>query len=386
MDSKRALDMAGRLALRAAGDVEPSPLVGCVIARGDQVLGLGHYRRWGGPHAEVEALADCRRRGHDPRGATCYVTLEPCRHTGKTPPCTGALIGAGIAQVVYARRDPGEDSGGGAEVLRAAGIQAERCAESGLAMAVGEAFAKRVVTGLPWVVAKWAQTMDGRLATRAGHSKWISGEASRRRVHRLRARVDAIITGLGTVVVDDPMLTARGVRRVRRTAARVVIDAGLDIPLASRLVATAREAPTIVLCAREMATAPISAGTRAALQQAGVTVVGVGSVPDGPPGRLDLAAAMRLLQSEHGVSTAMLEAGPGLLGAMIEADLVDEAVVYVAPLLLGDEMARAVVRGRVVDSLTAGKRWRLLRMRRCEQDVELTYRRAGEVEVEGAEG
>jgi len=378
-DAKRFLDMAGRLALRAQGDVEPNPIVGCVIARDGVVMGVGHHRRWGEAHAERDALADCRRRGNDPRGATCYVTLEPCCHDGKTPPCTEALIEAGIGRVVYARRDPGEVSRGGAEVLGAAGIASERSGVSGLAVAVGEPFVKRVVTGLPWVVAKWAQTMDGRLATRLGESKWISGEVSRRRVHRLRARVDAVLTGLGTVVADDPLLTARGVRRVRRVATRMVVDSGLDMPVGCRLVETARETPTMVLCARENATAAITTVKREMLERAGVRVVGAPCLTPGGPGRLDLAATLRMLREVHGFSTIMLEAGPGLLGAMIEADLVDEAVVYVAPLLLGDEMAKAVVRGRVVDSLTSGKKWRLLRMRRSGEDVELTYRRAGEV-------
>ncbi len=382
LHAKRFLTIAARLALRAAGDVEPNPLVGCVIARDGIILGLGHHKRWGGPHAEREALADCARRGHDPRGATCYVTLEPCRHHGKTPPCTDALIAAGIARVIYARRDPGHASRGGAEVLAAAGIPSQRCTDSPLAISISEPFVKRVVTGLPWVIAKWAQTMDGRLATRGGDSKWISGELSRHRVHRIRARVDAIITGLGTVIADDPMLNARGVPRVRRIATRLVIDSGLDIPLRSRLVTTARDLPTMVLCAEENATAAITLPKREMLERAGVTIVGAPCIARSGPGYLDLPATLRLLHDRHGISTAMLEAGPGLLGAMIEADLVDEAIVYVAPLLLGDEMAKAVVRGRVVDSLTAGKKWRLLRMRRCEEDVELTYRRAGSVPVE----
>lgn len=376
------LDMAARIAMRAAGDVEPNPVVGCVIARDGVILGMGHHKRWGGPHAERAALADCLARARDPRGATCYVTLEPCSHHGKTPPCTDALIAAGIGRVVYARRDPGVASRGGAAILKAAGIDAQPSDASTLAAAIGEPFVKRALTGLPWVVAKWAQTMDGRLATRLGESKWISGEISRRRVHRLRARVDAIITGLGTVIADDPMLTARDVPRIRRIATRVVLDSALDLPMGARLVTTARDVPTVVLCSREIAVAAITAHKREALERAGVRVLGIPCVTSGAPGHLDLAAALRTLRQDHGVATAMLEAGPGLLGAMIEADLVDEAVVYVAPLLLGDEMARAVVRGRVVDSLTGGTRWRLLRMRRCGDDAELTYRRAGRVAPE----
>src|ERR1041384_1914007 len=188
------LDLAGRLARGGAGCVEPNPMVGAVVVRDGVVMGMGHHRRYGGPHAEREALADCRSRGDDPRGATVYVTLEPCCHFGKTPPCTDALIEAGVARVVAARRDPNPASGGGAAVLERAGIGVEFCGNSPSALAVSDPFVKRVTTGLPWVIAKWAQFEDGRMVTRPGEPRWISHEWARRRVHRLRGRVDAIVT------------------------------------------------------------------------------------------------------------------------------------------------------------------------------------------------
>lgn len=372
-DDKVYLDLAARLALRAAGDVEPNPLVGCVlVSPAGAVIGMGHHRRFGGPHAEREALESCRRQGFEAHGATAYVTLEPCNGVGKQPACVDALLEAGVSRVVYAASDPSPGKGGGGERLRSAGVEVARSGASELAASLSEPWALRRRLGRPWVIAKWAQTLDGRVATRAGESKWISSEASRRRVHRLRARVDAIVTGLGTVLADDPMLTARGVRRVRRWAARVVVDTELEIPESCRLVATARAFPTVVACARELLSAEIAREKRSRLERAGVRLLGVES---SPAGRLDLRSLTGALLREMGVATVLLECGPGLLGAMLEQDLVDEAVVYVAPLILGDELARGVAEGRVAPSLSAGRLFRLCRARPTGGDVELTYRR-----------
>ncbi len=361
--------------MRAAGTAEPNPLVGCVIERGGEVLGIGHHHRFGGLHAEREALANCTDRGLSPRGATAHVTLEPCCHTGKQPPCTEALIAAGIARVVYARPDPGELSGGGAKILREAGIDVVLDESDPVARGLSEPFVQQLDTGRPWVIAKWAQTVDGRIATRTGQSQWISGELSRGRVHRLRARVDAILTGLGTVIADDPMLTARGVRRVRRTATRVVVDHHLDTPLNCRLVTSARETPSLIACDSAMASSELTTAKRAALADRGVEVMGV---PGGREGlhHIDLAQLLKQL-SARGCSTVMVEAGPGMLGSLFEANLVDEAWVYVAPLLLGDEQAPGAARGRAVPALEGGRPLRLVHTRRLGDDVELWYRRGG---------
>ncbi|QOJ01581.1 MAG: bifunctional diaminohydroxyphosphoribosylaminopyrimidine deaminase/5-amino-6-(5-phosphoribosylamino)uracil reductase RibD [Phycisphaeraceae bacterium] len=364
------LDRAARLALRGAGLVEPNPMVGAVIVRGGEVIGAGHHRFFGGPHAEAEALDDCRRRGHDPAGATMYVTLEPCDHHGKQPPCTGSIIASGISRVVFARRDPNPAASGGAARLFNAGLAVELCGESPLARGVGAPFTRRITAGLPWVIAKWAQTIDGRVATRTGESKWVSGERSRARVHRLRARVDAVITGIGTVLADDPMLTARGVRRVRRPAARVICDSDLDLPLDAAVVRTAREVPTIVACVRELASADLTASKRRALSAAGVEVIGV---PEAGRG-VDLRAVLGALAG-RGASVVMVEAGPGLVGSFLDSDLIDEAVVYLAPLMLGDEMARSVAAGRVAPTLASARAMSLWRVKPLGGDVELTYRR-----------
>ncbi|HYF14615.1 MAG TPA: bifunctional diaminohydroxyphosphoribosylaminopyrimidine deaminase/5-amino-6-(5-phosphoribosylamino)uracil reductase RibD [Phycisphaerales bacterium] len=367
------LDLAARLALRGVGRVEPNPPVGCVIVKGDEVVGLGHHKRFGGPHAEAEALADCRRRGVDPAGATVYVTLEPCGKQGTNPPCAPALIDARVARVVFARNDPNPAKAGGASMLAAAGIEAVQSDASPLATGLTDAFVKRVTTGLPWVVAKWAQTIDGRVATRTGESRWISNEWARRRVHLLRGRVDAILTGIGTVVTDDPRLTARLDHPPRRVAKRVVADSDLRISLESNVGATARQIPTLVACERSMAWTTYTAKKRAACDQAGITIVPVADL--GPGSGLDLRELLTILRSEHGVSTVLVEAGPGLLGSLFEEDLVDEAVVYLAPMLLGDERARSVAMGRVAEKLSSARRFSLRRVKRLWNDVECTYRR-----------
>ncbi len=365
------LDLAARLALRGAGRVEPNPMVGCVIVSRGRVIGLGHHRRFGGIHAEVEALNDCARRGEDPRGATVYCTLEPCNAVGTHPPCVEALIEARVARVVFARRDPNPLKGGGKETLLAGGVDAELSELSPLATGVGAPFAKRIETGLPWVIAKWAQTIDGRIATRTGESKWISSERSRRRVHLLRARVDAILTGIGTALADDPLLTARGVP-VRRVARRVVADSDLDLPPDSKLARTADDAPVLVACHEELMSAGITASRVRMLTSRGVKLVGVSRSPRG--WGLDLAHLLRVLAREHQVSTLLVEAGPGLLGSLFDASLVDEAVVYVAPMMLGDEQAKAVATGRVAESLGMANRFKLWRVKPLGDDVELTYR------------
>ncbi|MEN0019565.1 MAG: bifunctional diaminohydroxyphosphoribosylaminopyrimidine deaminase/5-amino-6-(5-phosphoribosylamino)uracil reductase RibD [Planctomycetota bacterium] len=380
---RRYLDLAARLAMRAAGDVEPNPMVGCVLVRNSEVVGYGHHRKFGELHAEREAIADARTRGNDVRGCTAYVTLEPCNHHGKQPPCVDALLEEGVAEIVFARRDANPEASGGAERLRDSGATVRSSDASRMALAVGDAWAKRVRTRhegleLPWVIAKWAQTIDGRIATRTGQSQWISNEASRGRVHRLRARVDVILTALGTVHADDPMLTARGMRRVRRVARRVIIDPSLDIPMESQLVRTAGEVPTTVACARSVAEASAFADRRADLKAAGVELMAVASNGNGGElaGRLDLRDVLHRLAVQHDATNVMIEAGPGLLGSLFEADVVDEAVVYVAPLLLGDDEALAAARGRAVPSLSQGRPFRLARTKRVGDDVELTYRRA----------
>lgn len=316
-----------KLARKGEGLVESDPMVGSVIVRGNQIIGEGWHRRFGSPHAEVEALRSCKS---NPRGATCYVTLEPCNHHGKTPPCTDALIAAGIARVVAAIRDPNPIvDGDGFAKLRRAGIKVDVgvCAEQAAELIAP--FATRMLHQRPYVIAKWAQSLDGKLATRTGDSKWISGEASRRRVHQLRARVDAILVGSGTVLADDPLLTARDVP-IRRTALRVVLDRRLRFPEKCRLIATVGEAPVLIFTSADKA----GSARAKRLRRKGVAVESVPLVR----GALSLQSILRLLASRD-VTNLLVEGGPTILSAFLDQRLVDEAHVFVAPKLIGGKDA-----------------------------------------------
>ncbi len=351
------LQRAARIALRGHGGAEPNPLVGCVIldAAGNFVA-EGHHRRCGGPHAEVEAL---RRAGERARGDTAVVTLEPCNHHGRTGPCSHALRDAGVARVVYACSDPHEQAAGGAAALRAAGVQVLQV-PCRAANDVTAPFLHRVRTAMPWVIVKWAQTLDGHIAARTGDSKWISSERSRAMVHRQRGRVDAILTGIGTVLRDDPQLTVRGTR-ARRVPVRVVWDPQLDIPMTATLVRTAREVPTVVV------TTPAAHADRpddvGRLAHAGVDV-------------RTAADPRAMLAALHagGASTVMVEAGGGLVGRLLQDGLVNDLLVFVAPKVLGDDAAPGPARGLAPAQVAHAQSFRLLGLRSRGNDLMLHYR------------
>ncbi|TVQ54768.1 MAG: bifunctional diaminohydroxyphosphoribosylaminopyrimidine deaminase/5-amino-6-(5-phosphoribosylamino)uracil reductase RibD, partial [Phycisphaerales bacterium] len=359
---------AARLAARGIGRAEPNPPVGCVLVDpDDRVVGWGYHTACGQPHAEVEAL---RRAGNAARGTTAYVTLEPCNHTGRTGPCTEALIKAGVKEVVIARPDPNPVASGGIQRLKEAGIAVritEICPE---AIRVSAPFAHRVTTGLPWVIAKWAQTLDGRIATRTGESQWISGPRSRHTVHRRRARVDAILTGIGTVQHDDPMLTARNVR-LRRTAKRVVIDPKLETALDARLVRTADEVPTIIYTTE--AAIRQQASARQELERRGVVIRHVPAMHEDPAAvsleEVSLEPVLRSLVAEEDVTNVLTEAGSGLLRRLFAGGLVTEALVFIAPKLLADEHARSCLTGWTTERLTDGIDLDLIDLRRRGDDA-----------------
>ena len=313
----RALD----LARRGLYSADPNPRVGCVIAHGERIVGEGWHRYAGEPHAEIHALAAA---GGDAIGATAYVTLEPCRHTGRTGPCTRALVEAGIERVVAAMRDPNPRvAGGGFAELAAAGIEVETGLLETEAAALNRGFVSRFERGRPWVRCKLAATLDGRTATEAGESRWITGEAARADVHRLRAQASAVLTGIGTLLADDPKLDAR-VEDAECLAPpmRVIVDSHLRTPPAARVFS----APGRVLVAtsRDVSSAP-------GLLDAGAEVV---PLPDGA-GRVALGALMTAL-AERGVNEVHTECGPTLAGALLASGLVDEVVAYLAPSVLGD--------------------------------------------------
>jgi len=326
------------LARRGEGSVEPNPMVGCVIVRRGRVIGEGWHRRFGGPHAEVEAL---RRCSTSPRGATCYVTLEPCCHFGKTPPCTDALIQAGIARVVAATADPFPPvAGGGVKRLQAAGVRVEIGVLEDEARALNAPYFKRMATGRPWVILKWAQSIDGKIATRTGNSKWISSLPSRHLAHALRGRVDAVIVGVNTVLADDPELTCR-LAPMRRRAVRVVLDSRLRMPSGAKLVRTAREAPTLIIT-----TAAAPRSRRKRLESAGCEVCVVRR-----EGRGVSPAAVLDELGRRAMTNVMIEGGGEVLASFFDADLADEAVVFVAPLLIGGAGAPGPLNGRGLDQI-----------------------------------
>ena len=345
------------LARKGIGRVEPNPMVGCVITRGEKIIGEGYHRRFGGPHAEVEALRSC---SSPPEGATVYVSLEPCSHYGKTPPCADALIAAKVARVVVGLRDPSpEVDGRGIRRLCRAGITVDSGVEQAAAAELIAPFLTRILRNRPYVIAKWAQSLDGKLATRTGHSQWISGEESRRLVHKLRARVDAVLVGSGTVKRDDPLLTARGVR-VLRTARRAVLDGRLRTPNQCQLIDTANEIPTLVITGADSAASPKAQR----LRNRGVEVVACRR----RRGHLDLSAGLAKLAA-MGVTNLLLEGGPTLLTAFIEARLVDEAYIFTAPKLIGGRDAPTAYGGTGAAQINDSPAIHLTQTRRLGDDV-----------------
>jgi diaminohydroxyphosphoribosylaminopyrimidine deaminase/5-amino-6-(5-phosphoribosylamino)uracil reductase len=331
-----AMQRAIELARRGEGHVEPNPMVGAVVAAAGSVVGEGFHTRFGGPHAEVEALAAA---GAAARGATLYVTLEPCCHHGKTPPCTEAVVAAGIARVVIAARDPFPAvNGGGIAALRAAGIAVEAGLCEREATRLTAPFRKLVEQKKPWVIAKWAMSLDGRMATASGESRWISSAESREIVHRLRGRVDAIVVGIGTALADDPLLTVRpgdGIKPPRQPL-RIVLDSLSRLPLASRLVQTARTHPLLVAVGPD---AP--ADRREALAAAGCEVWAGGERD--PCVRL---AALFVELGRRQFTNVLVEGGSGLLGSLFDLGAADEVWAFIAPKIVGGAAAPAPIGGR----------------------------------------
>jgi diaminohydroxyphosphoribosylaminopyrimidine deaminase / 5-amino-6-(5-phosphoribosylamino)uracil reductase len=334
----RWMQRALELAERGRGAVEPNPLVGAVIVRDDVAVGEGWHQRYGGPHAEVHALAAA---GDAARGATLFVTLEPCCHQGKTPPCTDAVLRAGIRRVVAALRDPfPQVAGKGAELLSAAGVSVEFGLGKIEAFRQNAPYLTLLATGRPYVHAKWAMTLDGKIATRTGDSKWISNDASRRRVHELRGRMDAVLVGIGTVLADDPRLTARPPGP--RVATRIVLDSHGRIPCDSVLVRSARETPTLVVVTTASTEREIE------LTEAGCEVLRVAAVD----GRPDVDAVLAEL-GRRGVTNVMVEGGSTVLGSFLDAGALDEVHVFIAPRLAGGSAAHTPCGGRGVEKIAA---------------------------------
>lgn len=312
----RALEEAGR------GKPSPNPPVGAVVARGAEVIAVGYHARAGDEHAEVAAL---RAAGEQARGATLYVTLEPCNHNGRTPPCVDAVLSSGVSRIVIGCADPNPHvRGGGIERLQKAGIEVVTGVRERESRAKIAPWAKYITLGLPHVMLKLALSLDGRIAARTGASKWVTGAEARAKVHALRARIDAVAVGIGTVLADDPRLNVR--EAPGTSPIRVVFDTKLRIPQNGQLVTTAREIPTVVLTSMDA-----SEDVEQELLDRGVDVL---RVPSSAEGRIDIHAALRAL-AQRGIVTLMVEGGAELAGSLLAGRHADELHAFVAPILLG---------------------------------------------------
>jgi diaminohydroxyphosphoribosylaminopyrimidine deaminase/5-amino-6-(5-phosphoribosylamino)uracil reductase len=349
------------LARRGLGSVWPNPAVGCVIVKDGRVVGRGWTQPGGRPHAETEALA---MAGAGARGATAYVTLEPCAHHGKTPPCAQALADAGIARVVAAVEDPDPRvAGKGFALLRQAGLAVDTGLMAEAAAALNAGFFLKVREGRPLVTLKLASTLDGRIATHRGESRWITGDMARQAAHMLRAEHDVVLVGSGTALADDPDLTCRLPGLAERSPVRVVVDGRLRLPLTGRLVATARDIPTWLITLPDADAARLEA-----LEDAGIEVL------EAPPGRdhlIDPARALAMLAAS-GVTRVLCEGGAHLAAALLRARLVDRLVWFRAPRLIGgDGLPAAMPFG--VDALADTAGFRLEDVRPVGGDVMETY-------------
>lgn len=343
-----------RLAERAAYTARPNPMVGCVIARDEVVVGEGWHQRTGGPHAEVFAL---RQAGEQARSATAYVTLEPCAHHGRTPPCALALIDAGVSRVVAAMRDPfPKVDGGGFVLLREAGVEVAEGLMAAQARELNHGFLSRIERGRPWVRVKLAASLDGRTAMADGSSKWITGAAAREDVQHWRARAGAILTGAATVLADDPMLTVRLADTELLPPLRVVLDARLR----SLECARVREGGAPTLYVHDAAVSPPDAADAE-----------FASVPS-HDGRLDLGAVLALL-AERGINEVHTEAGATLAGALLAGGWVDELLLYQAPTLLG-EHGLPLLSGLGIHAMDQQRRMRVADQRLVGSDLRLLLR------------
>lgn len=319
-DDERWMDLA--LVHARSGKPSPNPHVGAVVVKGGELVATGHHERAGTDHAEIVAL---KNAGANAAGGTLYVTLEPCNHHGRTPPCTDAIVAAGIERVVIGCRDPNPHvDGGGAEALANKGVAVTIDVREPQARAVIQPWSKFVTTGLPYVSLKLALSLDGRIATRSGASKWVTGPDARAKVHLLRSRSDGVVVGVGTAVADDPRLTVRDAPG--DSPIRIVFDTNLRVPLESRLVTTAKTIPTLVLAGPDA-----SAELEAQLVAFGVEVI---RMPLSTEGRLDVVSALRML-AQRGIVSLLVEGGAELAGSFLAGRLADELHAFIAPILLG---------------------------------------------------
>jgi diaminohydroxyphosphoribosylaminopyrimidine deaminase/5-amino-6-(5-phosphoribosylamino)uracil reductase len=349
--------MALREARKGLGRTSPNPAVGSIVVRDGKVIGRGYHKKAGTPHAEVHAL---RAAGEDARGATLYVTLEPCNHTGRTPPCTRAILASGIRRVVVGMIDPNPlVAGAGCALLQdngievRAGVLADECRE------LNYPFIKHITTGLPWVIMKAGCSLDGRIAAADGRSSWITCAKSRAEVHRLRDRVDAILIGAGTALADDPSLTTRLQGKAGKDPLRVVLDGKLRLAPAARMLRQQSTAPTWIFCSHQADPAKVKA-----LEQAGAKII---RVDCGQDGYLDLLQVLQFLGAAQ-INSLLVEGGSQVHGSFLRAGLVDQVCLFLAPLFLGGD-AVPVVDSLKLAGVQEAKRFVTRLIRRFDDDV-----------------
>ena len=357
MDDLRFMQMALDAAARGRGFTSPNPMVGAVVVKDGAVVGEGYHRFAGGPHAEIYAI---EAAGGQARGATLYVNLEPCNHTGRTPPCTLKIVAAGIRRVVIGMQDPNPAvTGGGADFLKQRGIEVTSGVCEEAAAALNEVFIKYIRTRRPFVIAKCAATLDGRIATRTGDSKWVTGEAARACVHELRHAVDAILVGIGTVAADDPRLTTRVADRKVKDPVRVILDTHGRIASSARVLRHASGAETIVV-----AGPAACADVQRRIAGKGVRVIAAAT----RDGRIDVAALMGQL-GEMGITSILIEGGSRVLASAFRAGVVDKACFFFAPLISGGDDGVPICSGPGADRMRDCIRLERIRTRRFDDDV-----------------
>ena len=351
-DDARHMQRALELAQRGWGQTAPNPMVGAVVVRDDEIVGEGYHARYGAEHAEPVALDAAGDRA---RGATLYVTLEPCTHQGKRPPCAPRVVASGVSRVVIAARDPNPIAGGGIELLRAAGIEVVTGAEDAAARELNAPFFHRFVSDRPWVTLKLALSREGAIANAGRSPRWITSEESRREVHRQRAGSDAIAVGIGTALADDPLLTVRGVDAPRVAPMRVVFDREARLPLDSRLMRTLDEARVIVV------TNGSAPARERELERAGATVLRAAGTAD----------ALRALKG-MGIDSLYAEGGAGVVGELLDTGSVDRLIIFQSPVVLGAGALGAFDRSRSF-TLEDAPRLRIVRERRFGDDDMTIY-------------
>ena len=362
-EMEKYMRRAIELARGGQGWTNPNPLVGAVIVKDGEIIGEGYHHKYGELHAEREALKDCLARGNDPVGADIFVTLEPCCHFGKQPPCTQALVEAGIKRVFVGSRDPNPlVHGKGNAFLREKGIEVTEDFLREECDALNPIFFYYITTKKPYVALKYAMTADGKIATKTGASKWITGEAARAYVHQLRKRYAAILCGIGTVLADDPMLNCR--LEGGHNPLRVICDSALRIPLESKIVKSAKEIPTIIVCDDKADFAK-----RNSLKQAGLEVLGL---PCGKAGKIDLSKLMSIL-GERKIDSVLIEGGGEINFSALNAGLVNKIYAFVAPKLFGGSAAKSPVAGQGIAGVEEAFTFKLAKIRQFEDDLLIEY-------------